>query len=311
MNRVLLTGGSGFVGANLARRLLRDGHEVHLLLRPAFNPWRIDEIRGDVICHLVELTDADALARLVAAVKPDWVFHCAVHGAYSWQTAWHGMVQTNIVGTANLVESCVRQGFEAFINTGSSSEYGYKDHAPAEDELPTPNSHYALTKLSATMFCQHTARQYNARIPTLRLYSVYGPYEEPRRLMPTVIREGLAGRLPPLADPEVARDYIAVADVVDAYLLCATHPRVEQDGVYNVGTGTQTKLCDVVSLARHVFGLQEEPQWGSMANRTWDTTVWQSNPRKLRQLGWSPRTSLEAGFREMADRMRSDARRVA
>ena len=83
MKRVLMTGGAGFVGANLARRLLHDGHELHLLIRPAHTAWRIEPIRRDVHLHTVDLTDADGLARVVTDVRPEWVFHVAAHGAYS------------------------------------------------------------------------------------------------------------------------------------------------------------------------------------------------------------------------------------
>ena len=118
MKRVILTGGTGFVGANLARRLLCDGHELHLLVRPNYQPWRIDEIRSDMRLHELHLHDAEAIARVVGQVRPDWVFHLAVHGAYSWQTDWEQMVRTNIQGTMSLVSACLKTGFEAFVNTG-------------------------------------------------------------------------------------------------------------------------------------------------------------------------------------------------
>src|SRR5205085_63861 len=132
------------------------------------------------------------------------------------------MIQTNLLGTVNLVEACIAAGCAAIVNTGSSSEYGFKDHAPTETEWLEPNSHYAVTKASATLFCHYTAQHWEGLLPTLRLYSVYGPYEEPSRLLPTVILHGLQNRLPPLVNPEIARDYIAVDDVCDAYLLAAT-----------------------------------------------------------------------------------------
>ena len=77
MKRVLITGGTGFVGANLARRVLRDGHEIHLLVRRSRQSWRLDEMAADVRLHLADLEDRDAVRRVVSAVKPDWVFHLA------------------------------------------------------------------------------------------------------------------------------------------------------------------------------------------------------------------------------------------
>ena len=202
MKRVILTGGTGFIGANLAGRLLKEGHEVHLLVRPGCARWRLGGIEPHVEFHETALDDPGKLSAIISAVKPDWVFHLAAHGAYSWQNDATQMVRTNITGTINLVEACLRSGFEAFINTGSSSEYGFKDHAPAEDEWADPNSHYAVTKASATMFCRYTALSRRVLMPTLRLYSVYGPYEEAMRLMPTVALRGLDGTLPPLTSPD-------------------------------------------------------------------------------------------------------------
>src|SRR5712692_3415124 len=157
MKRAILTGATGFVGANLVRRLLQEGHEVHLLLRRGYAPWRIQEIHDHVYLHEIDLRDKEALTALVAQIRPDWIFHLAAHGAYSTQTDLAQMIQTNIVSTANLLDACLSTGFDAFINTGSSSEYGFKDHAPGETEWLDPNSHYAITKATATMLCRYTA----------------------------------------------------------------------------------------------------------------------------------------------------------
>jgi nucleoside-diphosphate-sugar epimerase len=305
MKRVILTGGTGFVGANLARRLLRDGHEVHLLVRPNYQPWRIGDIRSAVRLHELHLHDTEAVARVVSQIRPEWVFHLAVHGAYSWQTEWEQMVQTNIRGTMSLVFACLTTGFEAFVNTGSSSEYGFKDHAPAESEALEPNSHYAITKAAATMFCRHTAQSRQVHLPTLRLYSVFGPYEDPGRLLPTLIMRGLKGELPPLADPNVARDFVYVDDVVEAYLLAAKVRTTEWGPIYNVGTSVQTTLRAAVDVAKQVLSIGAEPVWNTVPNRSWDANVWVSDNRKIRaQLGWGPRSTFAEGFRLMVDWLR-------
>lgn len=302
MRRVIITGATGFVGANLARRLLQEGHEVHLLLRAGYNAWRIESIRADVRLHEVDLGNLEALVRVIGNIHPEWIFHLAAHGAYSSQTDLARMVQTNVIGTMNLVNACLKAGFEAFVNTGSSSEYGFKDHAPTETEWLEPNSHYALTKASATLFCRYTAQSQNIHLPTLRLYSVYGPYEELSRLMPTIIMKGLHGKLPPLVNPEIARDYVYVDDVNEAYLLAATRPSQELGAIYNVGTGIQTSMREVVEVARRVMNLTAEPEWGSMPNREWDTNAWVSNNLEIQSaLAWRPRYTLESGFRQMVN----------
>jgi nucleoside-diphosphate-sugar epimerase len=330
MKRVIITGASGFVGANLARRLVADGHEVHLFLRPGTaapgiaSPgiagsqpalmksslstpglWRLTDILDNLQTHFLTLSDRQAVARTVSSIKPDWIFHLAVHGAYSWQTDLFEMIETNLTSTASLLEACLKTGFESFVNTGSSSEYGFKDHPPAEDEALEPNSYYAVTKASATMLCRHIAASKKVSVPTLRLYSVFGLYEDPRRLIPTLITKGLSGKLPVLVDPDIARDYVYVDDVIDAYLLAASTPSAEPGAVYNVGTGVQTSLREIVDVARTCLPIKEEPSWGTMPNRAWDSSSWVSNNSKLKSLGWKPRHSLSEGFAKTVNWLKS------
>lgn len=299
MKRILLTGGTGFVGACLARRLLAEGHEVHLLVRPGYRPWRLAGIRDAVALHEAPMADMEAMRRLMASVRPHWVFHLAAHGAYSWETDAFRIAQTNVLGTVCLLEAALDAGCEAFVHAGSSSEYGLKDHAPSEYEWLDPNSAYAATKAAATLYCRHAALARQARVVTLRLYSVFGPYEDPNRLVPKLITNGLRGEWPPLADPNVARDFVYVDDVADAFLAAATTPGAVPGAVYNVGTGKQTTIGEAVVLVRHLLDIAAEPRWGGMAPRSWDTTIWVADPARIRrELGWAPRHSFEEGMRQ-------------
>jgi len=301
MKRAFVTGAGGFVGANVVRRLLRDGNEVHVLLREP-NAWRLEEISKDLHIHLGDLRNAEQLTRTIEAVRPEWIFHLAAYGAYSWQTELSTMIETNISGTMNLLNACLTIGFAAFVNAGSSSEYGFKDHAPLETEFLEPNSNYAVTKASATLFCRSVAQARHARVRTLRLYSGFGPYEEPRRLIPSLIVQGLKGALPKLASPHVARDYVYIDDVVEAFLAAATQTTEETANVYNLGTAKQTSLREVVDVARQVMKIAANPVWSSMPNRQWDTDRWVAeNTRIQKELQWQPRVSFEEGLRKTID----------
>jgi dolichol-phosphate mannosyltransferase len=300
MKRVVVTGGTGFVGANLVRRLVADGYETHLLVRRGHDSWRIDSIRQQLRLHDVNLSDRTSLTATLATIAPGWIFHLAAHGAYSWQTDAELMTETNVVGTANLLAAALDAGFDAFINVGSSSEYGPQDHAPAEVEPGDPDTPYAITKAAATALCVKAARAHAARICTLRLYSAYGPYEDPRRFLPSLIVHGSRGVFPPLVDARTARDFVYVDDVVQAFFIVARHPAVAPGAIYNVGTGVQTTIGDAVDVARRVLGVPGAPQWGSMPGRVWDTTTWIANSRKIRdELGWAPQHSFEGGFQRM------------
>jgi len=297
MTRSIITGANGFIGANLTRRLLSEGHEVHLFLRPGSDTWRIEDLRKDSSIHEVDLRDDERLNQTVSTIRPEIVFHLAAHGAYAAQTDVQRMIQTNIIGTANLLAAALKVGFASFINTGTSSEYGFKSDAPSEDEVIEPNSEYAVTKASATLFCREVAQKHKVNLSTLRLYSVFGPYEEFTRLLPTLILHGRRKSLPPLAGPTVAHDFVFIDDVCEAYLLAAEKSGPAFGEIYNVGTGKQTTLSEVVETAREVMDIPSEPRWSSMPERPWDTQVWIANPRKIQtELGWFPRHTFARGF---------------
>jgi nucleoside-diphosphate-sugar epimerase len=298
--RALVTGAAGFVGANLVRRLLADGYGVTAVVRRETDRWRLDDVAADVELRDVDVRDAAAVVTTVADTQPDVVFHLATRGAYSWQTDAREILEANVLGTSNVVEACRHAGVRALVNTGSSSEYGFKDHAPVEDEALEPTSVYGVSKAAATLVCSVSG------VPTLRLYSVYGPYEEPGRFVPALVEAALRGRLPVLASPSVARDFVWIGDVVDAYLRAADTPGT--GAVYNVGSGRQTSLADAVAAARRVFGVSEEPSWGSMADRSWDTEVWVADVSKIeRELGWRPTVPFDEGLARTAEWLQADA----
>jgi nucleoside-diphosphate-sugar epimerase len=293
--KALITGAGGFVGARLAERLVQSGIETELVIRPGSEAWRLDGLRADAAVLELDLRDPDAVAGAVHRVGPDWIFHLAAHGAYSWQTQAATIVQTNLIGTLNLLQAAADTGFSAFVHAGSSSEYGFQDHAPREDEAPHPNSYYAVAKAAATLLGQYVGDEHGLNVTTLRLSSVYGPWEDPRRLIPTLIARGLSGVLPPLVSPDTVRDFVYVDDVCDAFLAVAAAERPSR--IYNVGSGVQTTVRELVQLARQQLQIEAEPDWGSHHARAWDARVWVSDPRLIEtELGWKRRHSLSVGF---------------
>jgi UDP-glucose 4-epimerase len=309
--RVLISGASGFIGANLVRRVLADGHEAHVVLRPEYQGWRLRDVLGDLRCHAVDLQDREGIAAVVRELRPEWVFHLAAYGAYSNQLGFEQMVATNLLGCAALLDASADAGCEAFINAGSSSEYGLKDHAATEDEVLRPNSHYAIAKAAASHYCGFTARSRGVNAITVRLYSAYGPYEEPGRLIPTLLVHALEGTLPPLVGPGTARDFIYVDDAVDAMMRLAGAAGVPRGSVYNVCTGKQTTLAEIVETVRRMLGVAVSPVWGTMPQRSWDTDVWVGSPAALcARVGWQAPTALSEGLRRTAAWLNENSERL-
>jgi UDP-glucose 4-epimerase len=284
--RTLVTGAGGFIGANLVRRLLADGHRVTALVRPGSDRWRLEGLDLDVV-------EADVREGVPSGF--DLVFHLAAHGAYSWQEDEPAIRETNVLGTRNALAAGRR-----VVVAGSSSEYGPKPHAPSEDEPLEPDSAYGAAKAAATtLTLEHGG-------VVLRLYSAYGPWEEPDRLIPTLLGRALVGELPPLVSPKVARDFVHVDDVCEAFVRAAD--RGEPGRVYNLGSGRQTTIEEVVETVRALLGVDAEPEWGSMPHRRWDTDTWVANPDRIRhELGWEARTDLEDGLRRTLDWLRTEA----
>jgi UDP-glucose 4-epimerase len=311
VSRVLVTGAAGFVGANLVRRLVADGHRVVAVTRPGTETWRLKGVSDDLELAEVDLRDRDSVARFVAAAAPEWIFHLAAHGAYSSQRDVARILETNLIGTANLLDACLERGFDAFVHSGSSSEYGLKDHAPAESEAIAPNSAYAVGKAAAAMYCRYRAVESGSHVVTLRLYSVFGPWEAPGRLIPALVIRGLAGELPPLVDPKIARDFVYVDDVVDAFLSAAETAGENRGPIYNVGSGRQTSIEEAVEATRSLLEIEARPDWGSMPDRSWDTTTWVADASLIeRELGWQPRHDFRTGLSSTIEWMREpDLRR--
>lgn len=296
-NKFLITGASGFIGSVLLRKLLDQGQEVHLILREQSNTWRINDILKDVIIHHSDLSSVDKLKKIIQIVKPTIIYHLATNGAYSYQKDANQIINTNILGTWNLLQACNTVDYNLFVNTGSSSEYGYKSYAMRETDIVEPASYYAVTKCAQTLLCSHIARQEKKPIVTIRPFSVYGPYEEPKRFVPTLMKALMFNEEMNLVSPETARDQIYVDDMVDAYL--KIDELVNNPGEYfNIGTGIQSTIKEVVDTAIKVTHKNAPFKWGTMEGRSWDTNNWVADISKARQLlKWTPKINLEQGLK--------------
>lgn len=295
--KYLITGASGFIGSMLLRKLLKKpGKNIHLILRKKSNLWRINDLLPSVEIHYSDLSKISELIDIVQKVKPDIIYHLATNGAYSYQENASEIINTNILGTWNLLQACNEVDYKLFVNTGSSSEYGYKDFAMREIDILEPASYYAVTKSAQTLLCSHIARQENRPIVTLRPFSVYGPYEEPGRLIPTLMKSLNTKRQMNLVSPEIARDYIYIDDMVEAFL--KTEELKKNSGDYfNIGTGIQTTIKSVTDKAKKAIKKPLLCSWGDMESRKWDTTTWVADISKAKRLlNWHPKHTLEDGL---------------
>ena len=294
--KYLITGASGFVGANLTRKLVAKGCDVVLVLRKDSNTWRILDLLPYVKIIKADLTNLKKIRIGLSKYKPDIIYHLATYGAYSYQNDADKILKTNLFGTWNLLKACSDLDYELFVNISSSSEYGFKEKAMKETDLLEPNSYYAVSKVSQTLLSNFYAVNEKRPIVTLRLFSVYGPYEQPGRLVPTLLKS-LFRTLPmDVVDKEIARDFIYVGDVVNL-LLKVDQLKKYPGECFNLGSGKQTTIGNIINKSIAVTKRNTKFNWGKMKSRSWDNKTWVADMTKTHELlKWKTKTDLDEGI---------------
>jgi nucleoside-diphosphate-sugar epimerase len=309
----LVTGAGGFLGANLVRALLARHAEVHALVRPGAATDRLAELDGRLRVWRAELGADDAVEAVVAAVRPSFVFHLAARGGHpADRDARLAALRTDVLGTAQLLEALAAHPCRRVVHVGSSLEYGPRSEPLHEEMALAPTTFRGAGKAAAAQVALGHARATGAPLVLLRPFSVYGPWEQPGRLVPTLLRAALGDGRVDLTAPCVRRDLVYVEDVAEACLLACAAPDAVGQAI-NVGSGRQWSNEEVAAAVERVTGRRLEIRTGRHPASPADTAHWVADPaRAARLLGWSARHSLADGLARTlawlrAPRARSDA----
>ena len=294
---IIVLGASGFLGSNLFRALLRSRDDVFGTIHSG-SPWRLADLPPKNIIYF-NRNDSVSIESLISKVHPATVFDCTSFGAYSFETDSFKVHDTNFFGLIRLLEKLRSSDLAAYIHAGSSSEYGYNCTAPSElSSLLLPNSHYAVSKVAASSAIYYYGRTVQMPILNLRLYSVYGPYEDSSRLIPALCRAVSENKLPRFAGPNVTRDFIHVDDVVSSFVDAALNVDPTNYGLsFNIGTGIPTTLSQLAEITCKTFNIAYDPIFDHSEARSWDTDNWYADITQARSLfGWQPTTALADGL---------------
>lgn len=307
--RALVTGATGFVGANLVRGLLERGAEVHALVRHDSDLWRIADIAPRLKLHRADIMRYGEVRRAVDDALPEYVFHLAVGRAHGSHAARVKTLRANVEGTLNLLEATAPLDYLRLVCGAGSLEYGKKFKALEEQDAPDPATFYSATKAAATILCRQFAREHGRPVVALRFFSVYGYWESPSRLIPTAIVAALKGRELALTGPGFRRDLVFVEDIVEACLLAGVRGAAEPGEIVNVGTGRQWDNEEVAALVAEVTGRPLRVRAGAYPPRATDTGHWVADRRKAeRLLGWRPRHELREGLEKTVEWIRRHPR---
>lgn len=298
--RVLLTGGTGMIGANLARRLISDGYQVFLMTRPGSNLSRLDSIQGCVTTLEADITAAESVRAAVEAAKPKIVMHLA-------STAWSPPpaapdvhFRVNLLGNLYLMEALQNFPQARLIFTSSCAIYG-GGHQLREADNISPQTLFGASKACAGILLQTFSTLHRLNTVELRLFTPYGPWEDAHRLVPHVILSALAGNDVPLTRGDQERDFVYVGDVVDALMLAATRP-LSSGAVFNIGSGVGTPAGEVAERIVGLMGNLIKLRFGELPTRSDEIMKMSADISAAREvLGWQPQTTLEQGLQNSID----------
>ena len=285
--KTLITGGAGFIGLHLAEKLSMEGYEVVILdnKKPKWKiPNRIKFIKGDV-------RDIELVKRVCKDV--DYIFHkAAIISVVESIKRWKDVIDVNLIGTVNILESALKNDVEKVIFASSSAVYGDTQPLPQKEILPpNPKSPYGISKLSGEYFMKMFYEEYGLKTTSLRYFNVYGPRQD-HAVIPVFIKRALSNQ--PLiiyGDGSQMRDFIFVEDVIRANELVMERGDGE---VYNVGSG---KAISIEDLAKKIIKLtQSKSRIVHVERREGDIRYSCADISKIKKLGFEPKVDLEKGL---------------
>ena len=302
--KVLITGVAGFIGSNLADRLLDEGHRVVGIDNLAYGVR--EQIPDSVEFHEIDIRSRDIWPLFQ---KVDYVFHLAAKNCISdCQADPVETADINITGTVNVFEAAKRGGVRKVIYAESSAMYEGSEILPTPESEVRPQSFYATSKAASMLFAEAYSRFSDLRFTALRYFCVYGPRQDYRRTVPPVMSSFIIRLLrgqPPIiyGSGKKRRDFVYVDDVDDFHTLCMTDGRTDGK-VFNLGSGRNYSVNEVYQMIADLMGVHIEPvHEPDLPGEAQETLA---DIKCARELGWQPRTDIMQGLRKMIDYIQAE-----
>jgi nucleoside-diphosphate-sugar epimerase len=272
--------------------------EVAVIVRPGNQLRRLNGLAEQLTLIPGDLGDPDGWRRQVAGWQPEACIHAAWYaepGLYLDSTENLSSLRQSL----ELIEELARAGCRHVVGVGTCFEYAMGDAPLREDSPARPATLYAASKLAFSLVAAQRLAQLGVGMAWSRLFYIYGPYEDERRLVPSAIKALLAGREFPSTSGEQVRDYLHVEDVASA--LCA-QSRLELQGVFNVCSETPVTIAGLMQTLGDLLGRPELIRLGAFPYRQWEPMYVSGVNQRLRtEARWSPRHTLREGLASTVD----------
>jgi nucleoside-diphosphate-sugar epimerase len=288
-SRILVTGGSGFIGSQLCNRLIDQGALVHAISRHS-----VDVAATGMKWWQGDLAHYETVEKLFAEVNPDIVFHLASEVTGSRDLKFvRPTLQGNLLSSVNILTAATNQGVKRIIMAGSLEEPDEMDTATA-----IPCSPYAAAKWASSGYSRMFHALYQTPVTLARLFMVYGPgQKDVRKIIPYVTLSLLRGEVPKLSSGQRPIDWIHVNDVIDGLLALAVSPGVEGE-TFDLGSGELTTTRRVVEVLCRIIDAGIEPDFGAIPDRPMERIKKANGEHTRHTLGWSPALSLQLGLEQ-------------
>ncbi|WP_061810922.1 NAD-dependent epimerase/dehydratase family protein [Rossellomorea vietnamensis] len=309
--KIIVTGGAGFIGSHLSRKLIEEKHE--LLIVDSFHPYYSPERKKRQLSFVREmgsfrfvqkdlLLDEQELQEVFHDFKADCVVHlAAIPGVSHSLRVPNEYVDYDIKATINTLRMAGESGIKKFVFASSSSVYGNTDHKPSKEDDATGEvvSPYAAAKYSAESFCKAYASIYGMDLTILRFFTVYGPWGRPDMAIYSFIKKLMNGGEIPIYGLENKRDYTYIDDIVDGTYKAI---RSEESGTFNLGNGSPISMVGLISELRTHF---PSLKLHVTDRRAGDVTSTYADSRKAKEtFGYSPSVSFEEGIKRTVQWMK-------
>ena len=265
MKRFLIIGGETFIGASLARRLIRDGKEVHIITQRQESLWRFSDLMLSMKHHVIDLSNSEEVFATLNAIKAEVIINTISYGENPNETALDLTYDNNFFNLLLLIEQAKDVGFSCFINTGSCQEYGRQQDAFSERTVPEPLTHLGISKTSATMYCLKEAKKSNLPIYTVRPFEYYGPFQNRESFLNKLFMHTMIDVKFNRYYANASYDFIFADDLVNIYLAIAKQLPTNTF-VFNGGSGTSYRLRDVVSQFENIWQHDITIDWNTYSD---------------------------------------------
>lgn len=313
VRKVLVTGAAGFIGSHLVELLVREGCTVRCFVHyNSSGRWpHLEQLPGEVRSTLEivpgDIADAGSVSKAVAGCE--WVLHLAalIGIPYSY-VAPASYVQTNIVGTLNVLDACRAHQVERLVHTSTSETYGSAQYVPIDEKHPmVGQSPYSATKIGADKLAESYWLSFKTPVTTVRPFNTYGPRQSQRAIIPTIITQALGGGVLKLGNLDPVRDLTFVTDTARGFLAAARAPQAVGE-VINLGVGQGPSVRDLVEKIGKLLGRSLEVEQDAARIRPQGSEVVRliSNNQKANRLtGWAPQVDLETGLAATIEHIRN------